>query len=99
MGLSLLWLITGVGPMWASELGQQPVAADYRADVGMLLEALKLLRFAYGAKGQAFDPVDHPEVTADAYELVRSSLGRLSLDQLIAFSRQITRPENVPADQ
>lgn len=88
-GASLLWIVAGEGPMWASEIPPQSHSQSLRLEIETIVETIKLLRWAFKLEGAEFDPVLDWKLLEETYEFVVSHDGKFTPDNLVDFSKRL----------
>ena len=93
LGISLLWLVAGEGPMRLAQEGPRPEAEPPRHPSGIepprLAATLRLLQSYVCMVGGSLNPAQRADVMAELYQLLGDLGDRRVVDQLIAFHTRL----------
>ena len=101
LGLSLVWLAAGEGPMMLDPSGEDAVprseSSDTRdrpqhagtLDPSRLAAAMKLLQSDIEMTGSRFSPVRHADLVAEMYSILGRSGEQDYADRVVAFRRTV----------
>jgi lambda repressor-like predicted transcriptional regulator len=83
-GASVLWIVTGEGPMWASEAASHSASQPSRPDIGTLRAAVEVLERALADVDATTDAAGRAELLVAIYELLEQGSALDAAQRVVA---------------